>query len=50
MIKNKIKTLGDFNNWKGVIGLYLNSKELRTLKPLGINKSMTISQVYEILK
>ena len=32
MMKEKIKSFGDFNGWRGCMALYFNSKALRTLK------------------
>lgn len=50
-MKNRIKSAGDFNGWKGNIGLYFNTKEVRLIgKEIGIAyaqvKNMTISEVY----
>ena len=45
----KIKTIGEFNAWRGFIGLYLTSKEIRSLKKFGITKDMTIKQAYDKL-
>lgn len=45
----KIKNLGEFNAWRGFIGLYLTSKEIRSLKKFGITKDMTIKQAYDKL-
>lgn len=45
----KIKSFGEFNNWRGFIGLYLTSKEGRQLKKYGITSETTIRDAYEIL-
>ena len=45
----KIKSFGDFNNWRGFIGLYLTTKEVRQLKKYGITSDTTIRDAYEIL-
>ena len=45
----KIKEIGDFNAWRGFIGLYLTTKEVRSLKKFGITKDMTIKQAYDKL-
>lgn len=45
----KIKSLGEFNEWRGFIGLYLTTKEVRSLKKFGITKDMTIKQAYDKL-
>lgn len=48
-MKQKIKNLGEFNAWRGFIGLYLTSKEIRSLKKFGITKDMTLKQAYDKL-
>lgn len=45
----KIKNLGDFNNWKGFISLYLTTKEVRSLKKFGITSETTIKEAYDKL-
>lgn len=45
----KIKSLGDFNGWRGFIGLYLTTKEIRPLKKYGITKDTTIKGAFDIL-
>lgn len=45
----KIKTFGEFNAWRGFIGLYLTSKEIRSLKKFGITSETTIKEAYDKL-
>lgn len=45
----KIKDFGEFNNWKGCIGLYFNQKDIRPLKKLGITTGTSIKDAYIIL-
>ena len=45
----KIKSLGEFNEWRGFIGLYLTTKEIRPLKKYGITKETTIKVAFDIL-
>lgn len=45
----KIKYFGDFNEWRGFIGLYLTTKEIRQLKKYGITSNTTIKDAYKIL-
>lgn len=36
-MKEKVKDFGDFNNWKGFVGLYFTKKELRQIaKEIGV--------------
>ena len=52
-MKNLIKEIGTFNNWKGFVGLYLTKRQLsdvakdlkRTRKEV---ESLTIKQVYSL--
>ena len=46
-IKNKIENLGNFNAWRGFVGLYLTKKELRTLKPYRITEDTTLLNAYK---
>ena len=45
----KIKEIGEFNAWRGFIGLYLTTKEVRSLKKFGITSETTIKEAYKIL-
>lgn len=55
--KEKVFEVGNFNGWRGVIGLYFNQKELaqikREIKANGHNikdiDTLTIKQVYGLL-
>lgn len=52
-MKEKVFELGQFNGWKGCIGLYFNQKDIRMIaKEIGIKytaiKEMTIKEVYEL--
>lgn len=48
-MKDLVKNMGEFNNWKGGIGLYFTQKTLRPLKKLGITPEMPIKDAYSIL-
>lgn len=49
-IKAKLNELGEFNGWKGYIGLYLTQKELRTIKKAGVDyEILTMREVYDRL-
>lgn len=52
-MKERIKYYGDFNNWKGYIGLFFNKKELREIaKEVGIKakdiESYKLAEVYAL--
>ena len=49
-IIQKIKNIGEFNEWRGFVGLYLTTKELRPLKKYGITKDTTIKGAFEIIR
>lgn len=49
--KELIKNYGNFNNWRGFIGLYFTKKQLREIaKLIGVKfsdiEAMTIKEVY----
>lgn len=56
-MKEKVYEAGNFNNWRGVIGLYFNRKDLsqikREIKSNGYKvkdiEELTIKQVFELL-
>ena len=48
-MKEKIKDFGEFNGWRGCMGLYFNVKTLRTVKKYGITSSTTLQDAYNIL-
>lgn len=48
-IKERIKEVGEFNGWKGYIGLYFTNKQLREMKKFGITKEDTIKTAYQKL-
>lgn len=48
-IIQKIKNIGEFNNWRGFVGLYLTTKELMSLKKYGITKDTTIKLAFVYL-
>ena len=48
-MKDKIKIFGDFNGWRGCMGLYFNTKALRSLKKYGISSDTTLVDAYKIL-
>ena len=49
-IIQKIKNIGEFNDWHGLVGLYLTTKELRPLKKYGITKYTTIKGAFELIR
>jgi len=44
-----VKNFGEFNNWKGYVDQYFNTKNQRELKKLGISKDMKLEEAYRIL-
>lgn len=44
-----IKGFGEFNNWRGCIGIYFTQKDLRPLKKLGITTETSLKDAYTIL-
>ena len=44
-----IKGFGEFNNWRGCIGIYFTQKDLRPLKKLGITAETSLKDAYTIL-
>lgn len=44
-----VKSFGEFNNWKGYIDQYFNTKNQRELKKLGVSKDMKILEAYRVL-
>lgn len=48
-MKEKIKEFGEFNGWRGCMGLYFNTKQLRPLKKYGITAATTLEEAYNIL-
>ena len=44
-----IKIFGEFNNWKGYVDQYFNTKNQRELKKLGVHKDMKILDAYKVL-
>lgn len=44
-----VKHIGNFNNWKGFIGLYFTKSEIRLMKKYGVTENKTIKEVYNIL-
>ena len=48
-MKDLVKNAGDFNNWKGCMGLYFTQKTIRPLKKLGITVETSIKEAYSIL-
>lgn len=49
-MKEKIKDFGEFNGWRGCMGLYFNTKQLRPLKKYGITAATTLEEAYNIIK
>lgn len=52
-MKELVEKLGEFNNWKGCIGLYFTKKQLRQIaKEINVRfkgiEYMTIKEVYEL--
>lgn len=48
-MKEEIENFGKFNGWRGCMGLYFNTKELRQLKKYGITAATTLEEAYNIL-
>lgn len=48
-MKDKIKDFGEFNGWRGCMGLYFNTKTLRTVMKYGITSATTLQDAYNIL-
>lgn len=48
-IKERIKYFGDYNCWRGCIGLYFTQKELRSLKKFGITSATTLQEAYYLI-
>lgn len=48
-MKDIIKDSGEFNGWRGCMGLYFNTKTLRTVKKYGITSATTLQDAYNIL-
>ena len=44
-----VKNFGEFNNWKGYVDQYFNTKNQRELKKLGVSKDMKILEAYRVL-
>lgn len=49
IMKDKIKDFGEFNGLRGCMGLYFNTKTLRTVKKYGITSATTLQDAYNIL-
>ena len=49
IMKEKIKDFGDFNGWRGCMGLYFTTKQLRPLKKYGITAATTLEEAYNII-
>ena len=52
-MKELVEKLGEFNNWKGCIGLFFTKKQLRQIaKEINVRfkgiEYMTIKEVYEL--
>ena len=45
----QVKNFGEFNNWKGYVDQYFNTKNQRELKKLGVSKDMKILDAYNVL-
>lgn len=45
----EIEEAGEFNNWRGVIGLYFSSTRIRPLKKYGVTPSMWLIDARNIL-
>lgn len=49
-MEERIKELGEFNGWRGCIGLYFTQKQLRALKQYGITAETTLEEAYKAIK
>lgn len=48
-MKEQIKNFGDYNCWRGCIGLYFTRKQLCSLKKFGITSSTTLQEAYNLI-
>lgn len=48
-MKDEIKEFGEFNGWRGCMGLYFTTKQLRPLKKFGVTAATTLQEAYNIL-
>ena len=48
-MKEQIREFGEFNGWRGCMGLYFTQKQLRALKRYGITAAMTLREAYNAM-
>ena len=49
-LKKLVLNHGTFNNWKGYVGLYLTTSQLRTLKRyVPLYETLSLKSIYEAL-
>lgn len=45
----QVKSFGEFNDWKGYVDQYFNTKMQREFKKLGVKHDTKISDAYAVL-
>ena len=48
-MKERIRKVGEFNDWRGCMGLYFTQRQLRPLKKYGIIEATTLKEAYNII-
>lgn len=48
-MKERIREFGEFNGWRGCMGLYFTQKQLRPLKNYGVTAATTLKEAYNII-
>ena len=49
-MKEQIKDIGNYNCWRGRMGLYFTQKQLRSLKKFGITSAPTLQEAYNLIQ
>lgn len=49
IMKERIEEMGNFNGWRGVLGLYFTRKEIQPLRRYGITASTPIAEAYALI-
>lgn len=48
-MKKRIREVGEFNDWRGCMGLYFTQRQLQPLKKYGIIEATTLKEAYNII-
>lgn len=48
-MEERIREVGEFNGWRGCMGLYFTQKQLRPLKKYRITAATTLKEAYNII-